>query len=195
MSWHDLNCVPWPFADDTFEEVHAYDVLEHLEDVVRALEEIYRISRHGASRARHGAALFLRQRLHRSDAPALVRVAQFRSVPRGIDGQTHELRPLRPRALPRARDPHLLSSLAHEQAGVAVRQPLAARLRAPLGLDVPGLVLVRPSRPRQGCAVKVVHLTPALFGADGIVGGGERYAFELARHMASAGADDTGDVR
>ena len=44
---HDLNCVPWPFADDTFEEVHAYDVLEHLEDVVRALEEIYRISRHG----------------------------------------------------------------------------------------------------------------------------------------------------
>ena len=33
--------------------------------------------------------------------------------------------------------------------------------------------------------MKVVHLTPALFGADGIVGGGERYAFELARHMAS----------
>ena len=33
--------------------------------------------------------------------------------------------------------------------------------------------------------MKVVHLTPALFGADGIVGGGERYAFELARHMAT----------
>jgi glycosyltransferase involved in cell wall biosynthesis len=30
----------------------------------------------------------------------------------------------------------------------------------------------------------VVHITPALFGGDGIVGGGERYAFELARHMA-----------
>ena len=31
---------------------------------------------------------------------------------------------------------------------------------------------------------RVVHLVPALFGTAGIVGGGERYAFELARHMA-----------
>jgi glycosyltransferase involved in cell wall biosynthesis len=30
----------------------------------------------------------------------------------------------------------------------------------------------------------VLHLVPALFGASGIVGGAERYAFELARHMA-----------
>lgn len=29
-----------------------------------------------------------------------------------------------------------------------------------------------------------MHLTPALFGHHGAVGGGERYAFELARHMA-----------
>ena len=34
------------------------------------------------------------------------------------------------------------------------------------------------SRPR------VLHVVPALFGASGIVGGAERYAFELARHMA-----------
>jgi SAM-dependent methyltransferase len=27
---HDLNVTPWPFEDDTFEEVHAYEVLEHL---------------------------------------------------------------------------------------------------------------------------------------------------------------------
>jgi SAM-dependent methyltransferase len=46
---HDLNCMPWPFADDTFTEVHAYDVLEHLGDVVRALEEIHRVSRQGAT--------------------------------------------------------------------------------------------------------------------------------------------------
>jgi glycosyltransferase involved in cell wall biosynthesis len=30
----------------------------------------------------------------------------------------------------------------------------------------------------------VLHLVPALFGSNGIVGGAERYAFELARHMA-----------
>lgn len=34
------------------------------------------------------------------------------------------------------------------------------------------------SRPR------VLHVVPALFGTAGIVGGAERYAFELARHMA-----------
>jgi SAM-dependent methyltransferase len=45
---HDLNSTPWPFADNTFDEVQAFDVLEHLNDVVRALEEIHRISRHGA---------------------------------------------------------------------------------------------------------------------------------------------------
>ena len=35
------------------------------------------------------------------------------------------------------------------------------------------------SRPR------VVHIVPALFGARGVIGGAERYAFELARHMAA----------
>lgn len=32
----------------------------------------------------------------------------------------------------------------------------------------------------------VVHLVPAMFGADGVAGGAERYALELARHMAQA---------
>jgi glycosyltransferase involved in cell wall biosynthesis len=32
--------------------------------------------------------------------------------------------------------------------------------------------------------MRVVHVVPALFGADGTVGGAERYALELARHMA-----------
>lgn len=27
---HDLNVFPWPFADNTFDEVHAYEVMEHL---------------------------------------------------------------------------------------------------------------------------------------------------------------------
>jgi glycosyltransferase involved in cell wall biosynthesis len=35
-----------------------------------------------------------------------------------------------------------------------------------------------------GSRPRVLHVVPALFGATGIVGGAERYAFELARHMA-----------
>lgn len=31
----------------------------------------------------------------------------------------------------------------------------------------------------------ITHVVPALFGPDGIIGGAERYAFELARHMAA----------
>lgn len=31
---------------------------------------------------------------------------------------------------------------------------------------------------------RVLHLVPALFGGGGVIGGAERYAFELARHMA-----------
>jgi SAM-dependent methyltransferase len=27
---HDLNATPYPFPDDSFDEIHAYDVLEHL---------------------------------------------------------------------------------------------------------------------------------------------------------------------
>ena len=34
--------------------------------------------------------------------------------------------------------------------------------------------------------MRVVHLVPALFGPAGIVGGGERYAYELARHMSKS---------
>ena len=32
---------------------------------------------------------------------------------------------------------------------------------------------------------RILHVVPALFGRDGIVGGAERYALELARHMAA----------
>lgn len=40
--------------------------------------------------------------------------------------------------------------------------------------------------PRRLHATRVVHLIPAPFNAkEGIVGGAERYAYELARHMAS----------
>ncbi len=38
--------------------------------------------------------------------------------------------------------------------------------------------MTRVGRPR------VLHLVPALFGTSGVIGGAERYALELARHMA-----------
>jgi SAM-dependent methyltransferase len=45
---HDLNVRPWPFPDNHFREVHAFDVIEHLEDIVGTMEELHRICRAGA---------------------------------------------------------------------------------------------------------------------------------------------------
>nr|MBA3240161.1 hypothetical protein [Acidobacteriota bacterium] len=40
---------------------------------------------------------------------------------------------------------------------------------------------------RNGKAVpRVLHVVPALFGMEGLMGGAERYALELARYMADA---------
>lgn len=46
---HDLNVRPWPFADGEFEQVQAFDVIEHLDDVPATMEELHRICRHGAA--------------------------------------------------------------------------------------------------------------------------------------------------
>lgn len=46
---HDLDVTPWPFADNRFDHVYAFDVIEHLADVVAAMEELYRICRNGAT--------------------------------------------------------------------------------------------------------------------------------------------------
>ncbi len=40
---HDLDLVPYPFEDNSVNEIHFYHVLEHLQEPVRKLEEIYRI--------------------------------------------------------------------------------------------------------------------------------------------------------
>src|SRR5437879_3527931 len=45
---HDLNCLPWPFPDNHFREVLAYDVIEHLEGFFQVMEEIHRICCNGA---------------------------------------------------------------------------------------------------------------------------------------------------
>lgn len=46
---HDLNVRPWPFPDNHFQQVYAFDVIEHLEDVVATMEEVHRVCRDGAT--------------------------------------------------------------------------------------------------------------------------------------------------
>jgi len=44
---HDLTKFPWPWSDDTFEEVHMDNVLEHLPETTRTMEELWRIMQPG----------------------------------------------------------------------------------------------------------------------------------------------------
>jgi SAM-dependent methyltransferase len=44
---HDLNVVPYPFKNDSIDEIHFYHVLEHLHDPIKKLEEIHRILKPG----------------------------------------------------------------------------------------------------------------------------------------------------
>jgi SAM-dependent methyltransferase len=44
----DLNELPYPFEDNTFDEILAYSILEHLDDLVKAMEELHRIAKPGA---------------------------------------------------------------------------------------------------------------------------------------------------
>ena len=41
--WFDLNQFPYPDADETYEEVSAWDVLEHLDYPIKVMNEIHRI--------------------------------------------------------------------------------------------------------------------------------------------------------
>jgi SAM-dependent methyltransferase len=46
---HDLNVRPWPFETSSFDEIHAFDVIEHLDNVLKTVEEIHRVGRPGAT--------------------------------------------------------------------------------------------------------------------------------------------------
>ena len=43
----DLNRFPYPFLDNSFDEIHLHHVIEHLEDVVAVVAEVWRVARHG----------------------------------------------------------------------------------------------------------------------------------------------------
>lgn len=40
---HNLNGYPWPFNNDTFEEIYCDNILEHLDSIISPMEEIWRI--------------------------------------------------------------------------------------------------------------------------------------------------------
>ncbi|NTU46250.1 class I SAM-dependent methyltransferase [Candidatus Roizmanbacteria bacterium] len=44
---HDLNVFPYPFSSASFEEIHMYHILEHLEDPLKVLQEVYRLLKPG----------------------------------------------------------------------------------------------------------------------------------------------------
>ena len=46
---HDLNKHPWPFENNSFKEVVAENVIEHLDNFIQAMEEIYRVTKPNAS--------------------------------------------------------------------------------------------------------------------------------------------------
>jgi SAM-dependent methyltransferase len=46
---HNLNSVPYPFSDDTFDLVEAYHVLEHLDKPFDVMKELHRILKPGGT--------------------------------------------------------------------------------------------------------------------------------------------------
>jgi SAM-dependent methyltransferase len=45
---YDLNKSPYPFAENTFDEIYAIHLVEHMDSILSFLEEIYRISKPNA---------------------------------------------------------------------------------------------------------------------------------------------------
>ncbi|OIO05571.1 hypothetical protein AUJ26_02710 [Candidatus Falkowbacteria bacterium CG1_02_37_21] len=45
---HDLNVFPYPFPDNSAEEIILDNVLEHLDDTIKVMEELYRIAQPAA---------------------------------------------------------------------------------------------------------------------------------------------------
>lgn len=43
----DLNNFPYPFEDNSFNEITAYSILEHIDNTIKVMEEIHRIAKPG----------------------------------------------------------------------------------------------------------------------------------------------------
>jgi predicted SAM-dependent methyltransferase len=46
---HDLNIIPWPWDDNSIDEVCAKGVLEHLPNTLSVMGEVFRITKPGVS--------------------------------------------------------------------------------------------------------------------------------------------------
>jgi len=44
---HDVDRIPWPIADDAFDEVRCLHVIEHVDDICGVMDELHRITRPG----------------------------------------------------------------------------------------------------------------------------------------------------
>jgi ubiquinone/menaquinone biosynthesis C-methylase UbiE len=44
---HDLNNFPWPFEDESFDEIYMLDVIEHIDNTIKAMEEVHRLLKNG----------------------------------------------------------------------------------------------------------------------------------------------------
>lgn len=42
---HNLNKYPWPFEDNSFEEIYCSQILEHLNNIIKPVHELHRISK------------------------------------------------------------------------------------------------------------------------------------------------------
>ena len=45
---HDLNKLPWPFKENTFDKIYASHILEHVDNLIEVMKEIKRVCKNGA---------------------------------------------------------------------------------------------------------------------------------------------------
>jgi len=83
---HDLNERPWPWEDDTFDEIYAAGVLEHLESFIKSLEECHRILKIGG-KVHMQLPNFMYERSH--DDPTHRWFFTIRSMDYFIEGTPH----------------------------------------------------------------------------------------------------------